>query len=317
MACGLSFGLGRKEAPDCWVYAAQNRTVAPSKIQTLGAALWVDSRASSASYFRRHDAFEQSVPHIGVDSKNRLTAERATETEQAFIDDDLVRLPETLRGLLRTLLSSLQNSNAPNVIKSTLGNYYDELNLNGASARIPDLEMNIRIILAEISDSQDSPWLRGGLKVSLQEFLSAHEKFRLNFPLMVLRDIKIARANIDQTKFDDEQFAKNSQAILTAVKRAVQDDIAEQEIERIVVRREQQRKDILSLGSIVPRSAEKFLQNVDEVSVDDVKKRFLFDQSGLFDRMLDRAQKVTEIADTTAGKGLIGAATAFVKWLWS
>ena len=134
---------------------------------------------------------------------------------------------------------------------------------------------------------------------------------------MMLRDQSIEQSAIDPTVFDKAEFVKNHKKLDQAVLEAQRDDIATEEFRRVFEWRERQRRDIASLPEPSPWPSNDFLlTNEDRVLPAAIKKRFLFDISGTGDKLLERTEKVTKIADSGAGQLLIGATKKLLELIW-
>jgi TIR domain len=263
----------------------------------------------------RSDALEQAVPVIGMTADGKLTAERAIELEQAFIDDELVHLPNRMRSIISILLEALELKNAPAMVKSNLRGYLRELDINGGSARAVQLSDCMDFINAEISEVVNDGWNVGGIKLGLERLNTCHLQFLQNFPLMMIRDIKIKQANIDTENFDSEDFKKAAAGIAATSPMLVDGGLALQNFNEAVHEQQRLIKDLASI--IVPQQSDRFLPNSKEVQIDDLKKSVLFRMSGFADGTLNRAEKVASFADSELGKQLIGYLKTIAKSIWN
>ena len=267
----------------------------------------------------RRDAADNASPEPVIDADGRIGVSPDAEVEAAFIDDELANLPDSMRRLLANLALALPGRNAPVMLSQNLADYRTELALNGASPRIADLIRCAEIIKSEICDAieLEAAWYRAGIAVSLEQFLDLHEKLRQRFPIMMLRDQIIARSVIDPSVFDKPGFVSSHKTLSQAAAEAHRDDLTTEEFNRVIEWRERQRKDIASLRDPQNKGADDlFLTSEDRIQPSAIKKRFLFDMSGTGDKLLERTEKVTKIADSGAGQMLIGATRELLKLIW-
>jgi hypothetical protein len=267
----------------------------------------------------RKDASESASPEPVIDANGKLGVSPDAGTDAAFVDDELARLPESMRKLLASLIASLPSKNAPVMLTHNLSDYRTELLINGASPRIADLIRSAEIIKVEIKDAIDfdAAWYQAGIKLALEQFLELHERLRLRFPVMMLRDQFIERSAIDPSVFDKPEFANQHKKLGQAASDTHSEDITTEEFSRVLEWRERQRKDIASLQEpLLQDSDDIFLTDKDRVLPATIKKRFLFDISGTGDKLLERAANVTKIADSGAGQTLIGATRELLKLIW-
>ncbi|MBK8458202.1 MAG: toll/interleukin-1 receptor domain-containing protein [Phyllobacteriaceae bacterium] len=262
----------------------------------------------------REAASPDPVIHDG-----RIDVNAESPIEQPFIDDELAHLPEEMRKLLRLIIASMSTANAPIMAREAATDYRDELITNGARPHMPDLIRCAEFIQAdiEIAVQFDASWYAGGLKKALEEFSRLHEKLRQRFPLVMLRDHAIENSSIDSASFDKPEFSSSHKQLANASGKAEDDGKASEEFRRVMERRERQRQDIESLREPAkPVDGELIPADKDRVSPANLKKRFLFDVSGTADRLLERVAKVTDIADSEAGKAIIKASKEMLKAIW-
>lgn len=280
-------------------------------------ALLSDGQLADANESRRKAAALAS-PAPTINANGKVDIDPEAEAEQQFVDDELAKLPDSLRKLIGQILESAADRNLPSIIKSPLQDYRTELNANGAAPRIADLQRSIEIVKAEYDDAIEygDGWLRGGLKKALEQLFPLHEKLRQRFPLFMLRDFELARSPIDHQNFDLIDFSRAHKSYTESVRKAAADGLATDEFLRIAEWRERQRKDIESMRERQSPVDDMFLTDGDRLTPAAAKKRFLFDISGTSDRLLDKVEKVTSIADSSAGKILLEAARRLLDTIW-
>lgn len=267
----------------------------------------------------RQAAKDYAVPVPETNAAGQLTFVPSAEVEQPFIDDDITRLPMSMLRVIAHLLTALDGpSNAPQLVKSLLQGLQGELTVNGAMAHVPDLQRDIEMLLAERAHalSDGAVWADGGFGAGIDQLETMFASYRQNFPLVMLREIERRQAAIDPSKFDAALFSKSHDGIASATRAFGEAGRADASVAHVVSQRQRQRRDIETLGRYVPQSADRLVESSDERTVDDLKKDFMFDESGLWDRTLGRIEKVNSIADSSAGKALIGAAKEFLRSIW-
>ena len=93
--------------------------------------------------------------------------------------------------------------------------------------------------------------------------------------------------------------------------------LADDQFRRIMTRREANRKLIEQLSQTAPSSEIQVLKNSGTLSPDELKKKYLFDQSGMLDRLVSVTEKVSKITDSTAGKAMICTAKRLLGLMWN
>jgi DEAD/DEAH box helicase/TIR domain len=280
-------------------------------------ALLTDNQRVSAHQSRRMAA-KLATPEPVIELDGRIGVSQSAKAEQQFLDDELALLPSSLRTTISQILAACQDKNVPAIITSPLHDYQTELLANGSAPRIADLDRVAEIVAAELGDAeQDSVgWLRGGLKTALGQFLQLHEELRQHFPIYMLRDFELAKSPIDPKRFDEAALASANIAFTQSVRQAEDEGRATEELRRVAEWRERQRKDIASLRDPAVGPGDMFLTDADRLTPGSIKKRFLFDQSGTTDKLIDHIEKVTSIADSGAGKLMIEAGRHLLKMIW-
>ena len=114
----------------------------------------------------RRDASENASPEPIIDEFGRIDISKTAGVESSFVDDEMSRLPHSMRQLLTRLASALPLKNAPVMLTSSLSDYQTELLMNGASPRIADLIRCADIVRADIAEAEfyAEAWYRGGIK---------------------------------------------------------------------------------------------------------------------------------------------------------
>jgi hypothetical protein len=237
------------------------------------------------------------------------------ETERAMIDDELTRLPETLRQTLKRLNDALAKGNTPPILLSSITDYWDELLNKGATANLPELQRLMEIIQAEIAlGKRDGvTWVEGGIGALLKHLFEQHEKLRQHFPLIMRRDQIIQRSEIPLLPENEDKFLKAHNEFAKATNNAAEDDKVSAELNRLVQRRDRQLNDLQNLAELAVEQPDNFIIPGNErVSIGDIKKRAHFDISGT----LDKTASVVTIADSASIRSVVSLAKEATKWLW-
>ena len=288
----------------------QAREVILSTLQRAGAKMTaVESRKA---------AFEKAIPIADVDAAGRLTFVHAPDVEQPFIDDDITRLPISMQKQISLLVKIIVGTQAPPLVKASLEMIVDEINTHGSMAHVPDMARGFSMLKAEEARgrAEGNTWVEGGMEVGLRDLYGMFDRFRQNFPLVMARDLDVQQSSIDPQVFDSAKFKQGHSEYLKAVKGVEQSGLASEEFVRLSQTRETQRKNIGSLAQYVPSKEDRFVVDGTEKSVDELKKGFVFDQSGTIDGVVDRVEKMTSIADSSAAVALVSAAKAILKGIW-
>ena len=266
----------------------------------------------------REIAAEAALPAPTINMQGQIDVE-ASPLEAPFIDDDLARLPESMRRHIETLLEALEGSNCSKLLPRSLKNYLLELTVHGATPNLPDLIRAAELIENARLDAEEDgeSWYKRGSKTALDQFAAMHEQLKQHFPLIMLRDISIDRTSIEANRFDEEEFGRTHEAFTEAARQAHEAGSMTDDYFAVTELRERQRRDIESLrAKPQPDPDTVFLHPADRKTPDDIKKRFLFDVSGSSDKLLSKTAQATQIADSDSIKGLVKAAGDLLKSIW-
>ena len=277
---------------------------------------WDGEKSGSAR--SREIAAEAALPAPTINMQGQIDIE-ASPLEAPFIDDDLARVPESMRRHIETLLEALEGSNCSRLLTRSLKNYLLELTAHGATPNLPDLIRAAELIEnAQLDAEEDGEsWYKRTSKTALEQFAAMHEQLKQHFPLIMLRDISIDRTSIEPDRFDEQEFAEAHKVLTEAATEAHQAGAMSDDYYAVMELRERQRRDIESLRvKPQPDLDTVFLHPADRKTSEDIKKRFLFDVSGSSDKLLSKTAQASQIADSDAIKGLIKAAGDLLKSIW-
>lgn len=243
-----------------------------------------------------------------------------TTLEAPFIDDELATLPESMRKALDRIIASLKAANCSPMLLNSLQDYKSELMTKGASPNLADLNRCDGIIRAELKDAEEYQpgWYGSGMKTAFSHIFEMHEKMRQHFPLMMLRDFSIERTSTNPEKFDDAALGSAHRNFAARAEDAFEVGQVTEEFHATMELRERQRRDIESLRTKPqPPQEDMFLSPDDRATPQEIKKRWLFDQSGTLDKLVSRAAQASTVSDSETVKALVKAAKNFLDSLWS
>ncbi|MGJ8570250.1 MAG: toll/interleukin-1 receptor domain-containing protein [Hoeflea sp.] len=266
----------------------------------------------------REIAAEAALPAPTINTQGQVDVD-SSPLEAPFIDDDLVRLPGSMRRHIEALLEALEGSNCSKLLTRSFKNYLLELTAHGATPNLPDLIRAADLIENARLDAEEDgeSWYKRSSKTAFDQFAAMHEQLKQHFPLIMLRDISIDRTSIEPDRFDEEEFATAHKVLAEAANEAHKAGAMSDDYCAVMELREQQRRDIESLSAKPQPDPETvFLHPADRKTPDDIKKRFLFDVSGSSDKLLSKTAQATQIADSDAIKGLTKAASDLLKSIW-
>jgi len=238
--------------------------------------------------------------------------------DNPFIDSELPKLPEIMRQRINAVLKALKNKNAPSMVTTSLQDYLTELNTNGLTPSIPNLRGLIEIIQAEIADPLGN-WYSGGIEVAISQILSIHAQIIDRFPLDAKRERYIRESPIDPEIFDLDEFNSIFEKYLAKSVDLSIEGLADDEFSRVAEIRQRRYRDITSLKEkeIGADLSEEFIAGSNTITPADIKKRYLFQESGFADKLLERGAKISAIADSEAGKSLLDIAKKVIKLIWN
>lgn len=280
------------------------------------ALIWDGRRYGPAR--SREIAAEAALPAPTINMQGQIDIE-ASPLEAPFIDDDLARLPESMRQHIETLLEALEGSNCSKLLTRSLKNYLLELTAHGATPNLPDLIRAAELIENARLDAEEDgeSWYKRSSKTALDQFAAMHEQLKQHFPLIMLRDISIDRTSIEADRFDEEEFGRTHEAFTEAATEAHKAGTMSDDYYAVMELRERQRRDIESLrAKPQPDQNMVFLHPADRKTPEDIKKRFLFDVSGSSDKLLSKTAQASQIADSETIKELMKAAGDLLKSIW-
>lgn len=266
----------------------------------------------------REIAAEAALPATAINTQGQIDVE-ASPLEAPFIEDDLARLPESMRRHIETLLEALEGSNCSKLLTRSLKNYLLELTAHGATPNLPDLIRAAELIENARLDAEEDEesWYKRSSKTAIDQFAAMHEQLRQHFPLIMLRDVSIDRTSIEAGRFDAEEFANAHKVLTEAATEAHKAGTMSDDYFAVMELRERQRRDIESLrAKPQPDQNMVFLHPADRKTPEDIKKRFLFDVSGSSDKLLSKTAQASQIADSETIKGLVKAAGDLLKSIW-
>jgi hypothetical protein len=232
----------------------------------------------------------------------------------SFLDNDILRLPDHVLNLAKALRHELKRdtSNAPSAFQSYLNNYIDEREANGVNASNSILNDWADLIAAQLSIGKDTGWADVNAPL-FQKFLEAHRMYIQHYPAIMRRDILADNSQIDPAKFDSLEHSDSVYDLVEKTKAAFADGAVTDDFLKNVETDAAQRKAILDLvGNHVPALNGRFLSNTGELSPDDLKRRYLFEKGGKWEKARETmssigkgaAEKGTSVAIADALKKL-------------
>ena len=279
-------------------------------------ALTWDGEKLSRSEGRKAAAASASPQPVNKDGE-LLSVSSNSVFDNPFLDCELPKLPELIRQRIAAVLKALEGKNAPSMVATSLQDYSTELAINGLSPYIPNLRGLIEIVEAEINDTLGN-WYSGGVKVALEQIFAIHAQIIDRFPLDAKRERFIRESPLDPAVFDDVEFKSDFEKYLSDMLDLAREGLADEEFSRVAEVRQRRYRDIDSLRdiSVTNDPAESFITKSDQVTPAEIKKRYLFQESGFADKLLDRGPKITAVADSETGKSILSLAKRLVEVIW-
>ncbi len=147
-------------------------------------------------------------PAPSIDGLGRLHAGPNVEFDRPIYGDDLATLPIIQRGIIDSILMGLP-PNTPKFVIACFKNYEGELAARGAQPILGVLTSQFDIIIAEVSDTEESGlWLGRGMTKAVESFKSNHKLLLDHFPLNKEREDIYRDAPINLEAMSDPALTK-------------------------------------------------------------------------------------------------------------
>jgi TIR domain len=268
---------------------------------------------------QRQAAKEAASPSVMADaSGNRLDAGANKLFDAPYVDADLLQLPERLRALIGTLMSSVAlGDNQLQGLKAALRAYADELDARGTGCILGILKDQFEMIEACASEGLSSI----GMQAGYDRFCQLHEALCAHFPLDQTRMALFRAALVDPNKLNDQTFAAMHNDIVVATREAAdKDEVTDQYLE-IVEKRVRFASDVANAPDPAVLETEDLDFRVREEDrlqkVREFKKGVLVQEAAFADKTLDVASKITTVTDSRTVPTLLVKLRKFADWIWS
>lgn len=246
----------------------------------------------------------------------KFTVETGEDVNEPFLSEELTKLPERLRRAIDALLQDLSLSNAPRCLSAALQNYKSEL-ANGFQMDPTFLKDEMAVIEAEIGADEEKIWFSGGLEARFGTLRECHARISAHYPLDFNRDQHIFDAPIEPDNFDNSNLESNFKAFAQQSQFMREEGQATEEFQRLQERRLRQMRDIQSLPSTARvHTDDLFVGGDDRVLPSDVKKRFMWQTSGFFDKFIQRGANLSEISSSAPFHAATEAAKKILDSIW-
>lgn len=267
----------------------------------------------------RTEAKKSSSPDAIINEDGKLDISANSEYDKVQLTENLYRLPDRQIALINTLLSVLENKNAPSFLNSALKEYQKELLEKGIGLSVGLLNDQITLIEIAIEENDENDWCNKLISTGIKSLLSNHSLIKTHYPLAPLREQFIQDAPLNPARFDDDAFIQLIHTYDQSLKNLADEKLTAEQLVNYAKARKNLYKEIENLSFIIrhPSDENAVISVEKEISVDDLKKRYMMQESGFADRISELLSKSDKLASSPTLKSFAKIAKELADWIWS
>ena len=245
-------------------------------------------------------------PQPVITPEQQLDAHPNPDYDKPGDISEIVDLPARLLNLCNQaidILGSGGNNRAGAAASGMIKSYRDEIASNGFQPSLGLLDDNIDLLKLEIAKPYAREEWYGEVEGQLNMLFDRHEEFKAAYPFDKEREEEYENYQVDGSFVLDPDFVKRAEEVAYLARKAHEAGMTTEAFAALVEKRVQDAK----IASTIPE---------DQAKDSKLAKREALNNAGFMDKTVELAEKTDKIAKSESGKALIGAASAFGKFLW-